>query len=283
MFTADPDGEVGRLRLQLYVDDPAVVASGTEQERQRALDCLVCYWLALGLPLAWKKGSVHDGTEKHSWIGVTFTLEVPGRTIVAATDEFRADLLKIVSRFCSTSGHECSKLAEQMCGKVARLAQIVPAVQPFSTALYGAFYAALKAEAAGAHEAPPRRVAVTRFRQTCKWLRALLEDSSEHFELRSFIGVPRHAPHPSELRIEFDASVWGAGAILYEDDQPSEFMAVPWKREEMWPGCQLKLDGSPGEMTVLEYLAFQPLWFQKITGSEKFPFSPKTLACRFPF
>ena len=43
-------------RIQLYVDDPAVVLEGTDQERNDAVDVLVLWWLLLGIPFSWKKG-----------------------------------------------------------------------------------------------------------------------------------------------------------------------------------------------------------------------------------
>lgn len=44
------------VRGQLYVDDPAVCARGPPAEVAKSFDLLLAWWLALGLPLAWKKG-----------------------------------------------------------------------------------------------------------------------------------------------------------------------------------------------------------------------------------
>ena len=59
----------------MYVDDPAVVLEGTEQERKDAIDVLVLWWLLLGIPLSWKKGWSGSALEGHTWIGVHFTAE----------------------------------------------------------------------------------------------------------------------------------------------------------------------------------------------------------------
>ena len=50
-----------RGRLQVYVDDPAVVVRGTSAARALDLDVVLAWWLALGLRLAWHKGSVTPG------------------------------------------------------------------------------------------------------------------------------------------------------------------------------------------------------------------------------
>ena len=41
---------------QLYVDDPALVFMGKKAHRNEAMDLILLWWLALGIPLAWKRG-----------------------------------------------------------------------------------------------------------------------------------------------------------------------------------------------------------------------------------
>ena len=43
-------------RLQLYVDDPVIALSGSDQEQQEAIDVVIAWWLLLGIPLSWRKG-----------------------------------------------------------------------------------------------------------------------------------------------------------------------------------------------------------------------------------
>ena len=59
-------------RLQLSVDDPAVVAWGTQAQVDETLDLAVIWWLILGLDLAWPKG--YYGPPGHLWIGIGHTL-----------------------------------------------------------------------------------------------------------------------------------------------------------------------------------------------------------------
>ena len=49
-------GEVA-VRGQLYVDDPAITLSGTVANMNATIDARLCWWMVLGLPLAWEKGS----------------------------------------------------------------------------------------------------------------------------------------------------------------------------------------------------------------------------------
>ena len=48
---------VAEGRLQLYVDDPILTVEGNIEEQHCAIDLLVLWWLCLGIPLSWSKGS----------------------------------------------------------------------------------------------------------------------------------------------------------------------------------------------------------------------------------
>ena len=56
----------GRLRMQVFVDDPLAVLRGTPQQVRDIASKVLLLWQALGLTLAWKKGSF--STRAH-WIG----------------------------------------------------------------------------------------------------------------------------------------------------------------------------------------------------------------------
>ena len=57
-------------RLQLYVDDPALVAWGTLGQRSLSFSLVVLWWMVLGIPLSWTKGAVYAAQQIHRWIGV---------------------------------------------------------------------------------------------------------------------------------------------------------------------------------------------------------------------
>jgi hypothetical protein len=54
------------LRLQCYVDDPAVAVRGSKALRRHLLACLLLFWSVLGLQLSYSKGSVGQDIP---WIG----------------------------------------------------------------------------------------------------------------------------------------------------------------------------------------------------------------------
>ena len=75
-------GKRGEVHSQVYVDDPAITVVGPRKRAQHALDCILVWWLVLGLPLSWKKGHVYDSGERHIWIGVEFHLRDDGTAIM---------------------------------------------------------------------------------------------------------------------------------------------------------------------------------------------------------
>ena len=69
LLMAHPDTDVlAQGRIQLYVDDPIVTITGSEAQRQLSVDILLLWWLCLGVPLAWRKGTLCPATHPHTWI-----------------------------------------------------------------------------------------------------------------------------------------------------------------------------------------------------------------------
>lgn len=64
-----------RCRLQIFVDDPLIVARGTEAQLNTIFNivslCCCAQWLALGLKVAWSKGALGPEAE---WIGAKLVI-----------------------------------------------------------------------------------------------------------------------------------------------------------------------------------------------------------------
>eukprot|EP00972_Heterocapsa_arctica_P041817 6164942-Heterocapsa_arctica.AAC.1 len=74
--------EDSRARVQCYVDDPLVAVRGDLAARMQAVYVIIAWWAALGLAIAWPKGTL--GSEV-PWIGAS----------VAVDSVFRRVLLRI--------------------------------------------------------------------------------------------------------------------------------------------------------------------------------------------
>ena len=221
-------------RLQLYVDDPALTLRGTPDQIQVAMDVVMMFWLALGVPLAWKKGETFAQHEPHRWIGIVYA-SVPEGALLRLPPDYVAELLKMIDPLCSPGGSVSFHDLDIIVGKAARVAHVIPAAKPFIAGLWGALAGSRRAAATGQREAPPGRAPTRRFCYSASWIRALLREDPEFpFPLERLI-TP--GPPPSATRsgwwIEFDASPFGGGAILKNPDGNIErYFAVVWDGSE---------------------------------------------------
>ena len=231
LLTALPEhGGIARGRLQLYVDDPVLTLEGSPDEQHAAIDVLCLWWLILGIPLSWEKGSFSPGCDPHEWIGVRFWSERPGSATMSIPSAFSASLLEVASEFVTPRPRTAPlSSAHNLCGKAGRLAQVVPTAKPFVTQLFAALAASLRAHHLGLREAPPRRVAKRRFRLAASWLVGLLKGVP--FPLQHAISTKPFAIDKKHLRVEFDASPWGGAYILREHGSVVEWGVTSWSAD----------------------------------------------------
>ena len=256
------DSPVAQGRLQLYVDDPALTLRGSMAQQQVAIDIVLLWWLCLGIPLAWSKGSFMNGREAHEWIGVRFWSPEPGAATLSVSGSFLESLLEVACKFTDTSSRTASlRDAHLLCGKAGRLAQVVPAAKPFVGQLFAALAACLRSVSLGLREAPPRKVAKKRFKTAASWLVSLLQGHPFRLEHTIFLQsqlVPREVAH-----VEFDASPWGGAFVYFEGAEVMEYGITIWDSDS---AAHLGiLPGLPKWQTFWELATFCPL---------------STLACR---
>ena len=243
--------KIAHGRMQLYVDDPAVVLSGDLFQQKEAIDVLVLWWLVLGIPLSWAKGSFQPADVPHTWIGVRFMLR-QNFTIMSLPEEFLASLLSLAQKFADSKVRTAKmKEAQELCGRVGRVGQVVPEVKPFVSNLYGALAGSIRAAETRSREAAPGSVATRRYRTSAQWLVHLLrQDGSAPLELRSIVLPSAPSFDPQRFRVEFDASPWGGAALLFEQGDLKEWFAIEWEDIE-W--LQIKI-GESRHQTFWEFL-----------------------------
>ena len=234
LFHAPEHSGFGQGRLQVYVDDPALVIRGSLDQQTRAIDMAVLWLMLLGIPLSWDKGSFCTGTAGHTWIGVDFRVVSAGVARLSLPKSFVEQFLPLVQKFCDPKRRTATwKEADELCGKAGRLAQVVPEARPFCAGFYAALAGAKHAKRAGAREAPPSKVATRRFATSARWvLKLLLGEDSAPFPLVHDVRAVPHAFDPKKLRVEFDASTTGGAALLFENDTVSEYWVVAWTEED---------------------------------------------------
>ena len=173
--------------LQLYVDDPVLSLAGSPAAAAAAVDLVLLWWLCLGPPLAWRKGSITTGL--HRWIGGLFevrpTAGAPDAVraqvgsaahfvVVSVPPDFTKMLSAVLEPFLAGAGHISEEDTQRTLGRCGRLAYLIPSVRPFVAGLWGAWAAADRSARRGHREAPPGRVPAVRFQQAARWIHRLL-------------------------------------------------------------------------------------------------------------
>ena len=90
-----------------------------------AVDLLCLWWLVLGIPLSWSKGSFCPGHLPHGWLGVSFWSTSPGTATMSVPQPFVDSLRAAAQIFLDPSPRTASLVeAHNLCGKAGRLAQV---------------------------------------------------------------------------------------------------------------------------------------------------------------
>ena len=204
---------------------------GTRAQADQAFDLIIAWWLALGVPLSWAKGVMTCGSVPHRWIGIVYHL-TPEGAIMRLPEDFVKDLLALIEPACSTTGALPVGDVEIMIGKAARVAHVVPAARPFVAGLWGGLAAAKQAKGLG----DLSRVPCRRLCHSASWIRALLtEAESCPLRLERLVRpFPPAAEHDlSGHSIEFDASIYGGGALLRDPNGAIvEYFSTIWIGDE---------------------------------------------------
>jgi len=240
----------------MYVDDPILATLGTPEQNHTSVDLVVLWWSVLGLPLALSKGTFTSSA--HSWIGAVFSIrESPTGPVgvISVPQKFADELFELLSPFAADRGHVPAAGLDTLLGKAGRLAYLIPTSRPFVSALWGAYGGAKQAAAAGAKEAPPGRYAVSRFRRAARWIRTLLRPSTKAalVPLEQIVSARIPEITAEGAMIQFDASPWGGGAVLFRQRVPVEFFELRWTADLATRlGAPI---GDPAGQTSWEYLA----------------------------
>jgi len=241
------------LRLQCYVDDPAIAVLGSQQERNRLIIILLLLWSALGLALSWEKGS--RGTSV-PWIGVTFRLDkrphqgagqtlFPGVEITVQQAKFN-DLRNNVEAIFHAKGLIPMKDVLKVAGQLAWVGGIFPWVRGFNACLWSAITdhvastsatSASKKPKVSMKKRPTHLMFVRRISQAVAWTRLLLgglirDQNGTPMVVARWISVA-HRVEALQVCIRTDASPYGMGAILFKKGLPILWMALDWSPDDL--------------------------------------------------
>ena len=218
-----------RARIQIYVDDPLSMWRGSVP-MIRGMKCqLLLWWLAVGLGISWPKMQ-HGSSVK--WIGAIVSLRPKSAVCLSLPEEYLLELQTEALELGKTAAAPARRL-RQLAGKATWAAGFIPAIGAMVAPIWAAASGHSKAGADGDLRrgsdgdwlVPTKRVA-----HALNWLVAFTKGKTGCL-IREFRREPYDGP--PAINMEFDASPWGYGAVLYVHGRPKEFFGLPISREDI--------------------------------------------------
>ena len=236
-----------RCRLQVFVDDPLLVARGTQQQLANIYTMVLLWWMILGLQIAWHKGTMGAEVE---WIGARISVDNTSSTVTLTVTPEKLEDWRRLAEELDTRPPVSVKVLQKFAGKMSWASGFIPQLRPFVRMLYAAL---------ASKPASLRGQGLVYYKQiepAMKWLRQLFGNyGSAGLERR----VQAHARHQCRLDFFVDASPWGGGAVQLQNGQPVRTLALTWTRED-----EAKLGatiGSPGSQALWEaYMMLRCFW-----------------------
>ena len=188
--------DAAEARIQVYVDDPWTVWRGTAEQRERNRVILLLWWLALGPPVSWRKVQLGRAVQ---WIGVKVSIQGDAFHVTLG-EAFIEDLAKLVGETLASSS-STTAVVKKLAGKAEWAAGVVPYLKAIITPLWAA-----------ASDAPHGQVGRSRIQHTLRWLAAFLRRRRGTL---TRVYAPGDAYPVQRLTLEFDASPWGYGGVLW--------------------------------------------------------------------
>ena len=170
-----------------------------------------------------------------------YTVKEHGRTWAAMELPVRF-LTKVSKRLAVlVRGYGQTPLPEllELVGMVGRLAYIVPEARPFVQALWTAYTEAARAYSAGENECKPFHGTNCRFAIAARWLMQLIQynpqsDMPSLSPVRTLVPASDFPDPTWEGTVfQFDASPWGAGAVLKRNNAILEYWHCTWNLQSV--------------------------------------------------
>ena len=236
-------------RMQIYVDDPALVARGTRSQRTWTFARTLLYWAALGARIA-----MHKVERGHTvkWIGAVYSIRVDGVQVSVDAERINK-LTKVVTEALQARG--LIPGIRSLAGELSWVAGIVPTTRPFVNMIWAALTGMntqnQRAHGKGQRQRPEGSVLAPMVHLPLTWFLKFLK--GENGGLKRLRLTRDRASRPSWI-IRTDASTTGAGGILLTaSGKPVRWWAHPLEAKLLDPlGVKA---GEPGKMTTYEILA----------------------------
>lgn len=263
----------GRGRLQCYVDDPIAALRGTEAEIRHEVLLLLLAWRAIGLWVAWGKGSLGESVD---WVGARIGVDWKGSTVSTTIPEDKvSDLQELGAKLADARGMFPIAEARTYAGKTSWVAGMIPQLRPFVAQVCGAVADASRTQKSkpSTRKRPERLMFARRCASALQWLHRFWE-GVEGTLTRTF----RADQATAGVQLVTDASPWGGGAVIWSGGpgpvgaaetkltgQPLKFFKAKWTEDDA--ALVRARIGDPADQTTWELFTILPavwLWREEL-------------------
>ena len=217
-----------RARVEIYVDDPWTCWRGTPQQIRRMKCTLLLWWLVLGPEISWAK--VQHGTCV-KWIGANVAVSDSLAAVLSLPLDYAA-AIECEARRLLLLRTASMKSIRRLAGKASWIGGYIPAVGAMIAPLWAALCVVPESDGRQRRRAGDGAdlVPVIRIRHALRWLIAFATGRSG--SLKRTFNVKSHKAMPKVI-IEFDASPWGYGAVLWKKGRPAAYFGLEISKEDI--------------------------------------------------
>jgi len=217
-----------RARVEIYVDDPWTCWRGTALQIRRMKCILLLWWLVLGPEISWAK--VQHGTCV-KWIGANVTVSESLAAVLSLPMDYAA-AIECEARRLLLLQTASMKSIRRLAGKASWIGGYIPAVGAMIAPLWAALCVVPECDGRQRRRAGDGAdlVPVIRIRHALRWLIAFATGRSG--SLKRTFNVKSHKAMPKVI-IEFDASPWGYGAVLWKKGRPAAYFGLEISKEDI--------------------------------------------------
>ena len=241
------------VRLQLYVDDPAMAIVGSESARSESI-LVILLWLSVcNIPLSWSKAQYGQLT---TWIGVD--IKIANDDVEATITPHKLNKAAEFTTKLMAKEMQPLKALASYAGILTHFAGTIPTLWPFVRPLWAVLYDTKP------NSLPPGFFHTSRIATTARWFLAFVSDPKRTLARKYSINTP---PLDSErwLRMSVDASPWGMGGVKWDHQwRPVEYFHAPISEDDI--AFLHIVIGDSAHMPTLEALAI--LIAIRLWGSE---------------
>ena len=241
------------LRIQCFVDDPAIAVRGCEPLRKWLLGAVMLVWTVLGFRLSfrlsWRRQEV-------PWIGASIRLdkrphgvhgtELPGVLVTLLPSKYQ-ELRSEVERLHQAKGMVHLSAVQRVAGQLSWASGMFPWLRGFNSCVWAALtsHKAEQLAVSGAStkarwsrkKRPTQLFFILRISQALRWIRLLLtgvitDSTGNTLKIQRWTSLGTRQCSMT-WGVRTDASPYGWGGILFEDGRPKAWAAEAWDEQDL--------------------------------------------------